>query len=119
MKATISGIGVILVAATLALVYFSSSAIAESDTKLETTMNLPSLSATYEDLGSIKNAYSAFHGEWLEFASEGKRYVACLITMPSYGSSSHILRGWVSRDGAKPATSGHPKTSHLRRVDVW
>lgn len=59
-------------------------------------MNPPSSELSYESIGSLKKAYSAFSCEWLEFDSGGHKYITCLITLPSYGSSSHTLRGWVT-----------------------
>jgi hypothetical protein len=59
-------------------------------------MNLPSSEVCYENVASLKKAYSELSCEWMEFDLDGQLYAACLITLPAYGSSSHVVRGWVA-----------------------
>lgn len=67
-------------------------------------MYLPSPEVVYESIGNLKDAYSTFSCEWLEFASGGQEFVICLITLPAYGSSNHTVRGWSTDSDGTMAT---------------
>ena len=83
----------------LFFISFAATCIAQApNARAETSsqvMNLPLSEALYDSVDSLKKDYSGFSCDWLEFERGENNYVICLITLPSYGSSSHSLRGWT------------------------
>lgn len=54
----------------------------------------PNVELSYGTAAQLKEAYSDFRNQWSDFRIGEKRFIFCLVTLPSYGSSRHVLHGW-------------------------